>query len=455
MHVSLLAKPLWQRSPFRAFALSAILVFSVAAVIIWRLQSAEVNRIKTLYAQEKAAIRADGLPLTPDQVVPNHTPEVQNAAPLYLSIFTAFKAHPQWRILEANALSVFANFPPNAKTLRAADRYVQATRPEMAKVEKAVRLPYCDFHYDWSVRPLSSYTNYANFRTLARLIALDAVRLDREGKPMAALDRLAVGARMVQQFTSADPSVMALLVSSAMNTIFGKAWTLIVQHHPHDLVVLRRAQKVNHLLVRSYDLRWFLRYEVYETVWLGDYLRQHPKEALKLLQEAGGFNAPPPQEVWWKKLWRRFTGQSGPIPSKFSPLQIDLLEARALAYYDTAYRTLNSHQANVLAAQQALQELDGRADALGHSDPREYMLLNARVPLSYILQHLLQTESRWWQRELLAEQYIYRCEHGHAPADVRRLPAVQQMPESIRWIFFLPKSSSPTNRPAPHTFFRP
>ncbi|HLI47066.1 MAG TPA: hypothetical protein VKV18_00020 [Chthonomonas sp.] len=453
--MSLLAKTRRQRSPFLAFALSALLVFSIAALIIWRLQSAEVNRIKTLYAQAKAAILADGLPLTSHQVVPNYIPDAQNAAPLYLSIFTDFKAHPQWRILEANALSVFANFPPNAKALRIADRYVQATRPEMAKVEKAVQLPYCDFHYDWNINPLVSNPSYADFRTLARLIALDAVRLDREGKPIEALDRLAVGARMVRQITSADPSLIAFFVSAAINTIFGKAWTLIVQHRSHDLLVLQHAQKVNHLLVRSYDPRWFLRYEVYETVWLGDYLHQHPQDALQLIREAGGFNAPPPQEAWWKRLWRRFTGQSGPIPSEFSPLQIDLLEARALAYYDTAYRIFDSHQGDVLAAQQAIQELDARADALGNSNPREYMLLNARVPLSNIMQHLLQVESDWWQRELLVERYLYRCEHGHAPSDVRNLPAVRQMPASIRWIFFLPKPPSPTNRPAPHTFSMP
>ncbi|WP_075166330.1 hypothetical protein [Chthonomonas calidirosea] len=431
----------WKRLFASKIIVFVVVVCGVIFGLIFSIQRREIARAHRLYAQARAEIQRDGLPLTVDSLVPFKVPESQNAARFYLKVFADYRANPNWGGLEAAALD-FPNKPHSALAHQAALDYMRATEPEVKLIEKAVTFPYCDFHYEWKGVVAASKPFYARFRQLARLLYLDAYLLDNEGQPIQALDRLELAAKMAKQVVAEDPSENALLVSCAIYGIIHKEWLRIVQHHPNDPVVLQHALEVNHVIPRTFDLCWSIREEVYTAVALGNELRRHPKEAVELMQQEGIAKSPA-KIPWWKQLWERLIGRGAPIAEDMTPEQLDVAEARALDYFHKVFGILKRSPQDMLQTKRALQQLDNETDTRAKAAPSQYLIqqIVTLSPFTYITDHLFTHEIRWWARESLAQKWLYRCKYGVTPSDTKLLSLLKGMPPEARDALF----SAPTH----------
>lgn len=79
---------------------------------------------------------------------------------------------------------------------------------------------------------------------LVRLLALHALVLNQQGKPLQALDQIAIGAH-VAQHVGQDDVVISRLVQIALENIVHNIWVRVVQSHPLNLAVLQKAAEVN------------------------------------------------------------------------------------------------------------------------------------------------------------------------------------------------------------------
>lgn len=178
---------------------------------------------------ELAALKAQGMPLTPAEVAPKPVPDDQNAAVLYQEVF---KVHfppsreptlePGMAGLSREQLSLLADY--RKKPNRELEKQVREllTRPEVQDAletfRRGSRRPYCVFPVNWQDGAAALFPHLSKFRDASRIVAAHALVLAKDGHVEEALDWCQVALRMSPHAAS-DPTLIGQLVAIAVQAI--------------------------------------------------------------------------------------------------------------------------------------------------------------------------------------------------------------------------------------------
>jgi hypothetical protein len=185
----------------------------IVAVLLFAPQGDQIGT----YAQELAAAKRAGYPVSPADMKRPPIPESENAAPLYVQFAAALKSRPlspnDWDVL----MAVMGERPTSQQIDRA--RSLLASRKsELALVHRICGLPKCQFDRDWSRGPGMLFPEYSNMRSAARLLMAEGGVLLRDGHPQQAVDTIAMGFRIAEH-AQKDSVLIGHLVAIAIDAI--------------------------------------------------------------------------------------------------------------------------------------------------------------------------------------------------------------------------------------------
>lgn len=232
---------------------------------------------------------------------------------------------------------------------KAAVAYVQAASVQLPLAQKAASRPYCDFKRNWSLGYRLIFSEYSDMHRLVRLLALHALVLNQQGKPLQALDQIAIGAH-VAQHVGQDDVVISRLVQIALENIVHNIWVRVVQSHTLNPTVLRKAAEVNRAFGPLPDMASSLRGEVAMISDLHKGLQSSPAQIQSLLNSLGTSSSI--AEPFWVKLWKRIAGKEP--QNHITSGDADLLVAHTLLYYYHVYTANRHYQTNLLDAYKAV-----------------------------------------------------------------------------------------------------
>ncbi|MFQ5810534.1 MAG: hypothetical protein ACE5JM_13035, partial [Armatimonadota bacterium] len=175
-----------------------------------------------------AALKADGLPVTMADVVPEPVPDDQNAAVVYDEVFRVWHywSKPTGRPREPTQSPLSEVIKPftydDRKVVLDAQARKMLRSPEARDVLDKLRYgserPYFLFPVNWEDGFGALFPHLAECRDACRLIVAHASLLSEEGRVTEALDWLLVSLRMSEQARS-DPTLVGQFVAYAMQAI--------------------------------------------------------------------------------------------------------------------------------------------------------------------------------------------------------------------------------------------
>ncbi|HLI47064.1 MAG TPA: hypothetical protein VKV18_00010 [Chthonomonas sp.] len=388
---------------------------------IWRAQ----RRLARAYN----AVRQDGLPVTVAQfqkltVIPN---EAQNAAPIYQQLTTQYFM-TGWHSLDNNlepTVYHLLNIPyhdavstpkmNSAQLVRAENQYVNLVASFMPWLSQALKRPYCNFHRDWSLGPMVLLPEYATLAALTRQLALRAVFLDRQGKPLEALHQIEIGQKLAKDIGS-EPIVLALLVQGHCERVLNNAWLLIVEHHSHDPDFLKQAQRVSRGFSSSVNILPHLSGESLGTILTFNLLRTGGRPMLEKLK-TGTSTSPIEDQDLGTRLWYVLSGNQR--RNQFPLTLVDNTEAQELWHL---------HDMATIAKRYANEP----AKAL-----KAYLQLHYTVPRwlnvedngfeRQIFEQTLLMQTCAHQRQLVLDLFKYRLQHHQFPKDLSAFPTEETL----------------------------
>jgi hypothetical protein len=195
------------------------------------------NAYRQQVEQKLMQLRAAGEPMTGADLAPPPVPDAENAAPLYLKAAAIVKAHEgsygtngTSSSLGPGAVIGYAAVDwDNPKHMAALAHLVRQDREAVRLVRTATDRPQCRFDIQWQPTYSALFPQYAKMRSLARFEAAAAAAASAQGDQGAALEWLRagfVGARR----TANDPTVIALLVTAAIDSITLRGAEYVLDH---------------------------------------------------------------------------------------------------------------------------------------------------------------------------------------------------------------------------------
>lgn len=249
------------------------------------------------------AIKAKGELVSPAEFGGPKVPDAENAALIYAKAFKVIE--PAKEDTDFQGLDSFLDPEERAKdpelwnkARRAVARYGKA----FPLVDEALSRPKCQFPVNWEAGWNAVFRHYAPLRSLARLLAADAMIQARDGRMDQAVHSIDLALRMSKSAPN-DPIVLAPLVQAAMVRVSTVALRDILQHGN-----LTDAQATElYETLGSIDLGpAFVKAMQGERalgIWGFEYVRENPKSIIYLGsgEEAkrGGFGW---RLLWW--VWR-------------------------------------------------------------------------------------------------------------------------------------------------------
>ena len=217
-------------------ALILLLILAVAHAGLNIYASVLLNR-------ELAAIREKGEPLKFIEMAPPPVPEAENAAPLYRKAAAA----RQLKGVEEQEISYTLNpekqkslgqkLPSQARVREILGRHQKA----LALVREAAARPLCRFDSSWENTKMPYailYPQYAEMRSLARLLCVQALQDARDGNSAAALENIRAVYRMSNHVNS-DTILISFLVARAIEMIGDNALAKVLEIQPQQAAQAR------------------------------------------------------------------------------------------------------------------------------------------------------------------------------------------------------------------------
>ncbi|MES2460502.1 MAG: hypothetical protein V4671_07950 [Armatimonadota bacterium] len=198
---------------------------------------------QTLPAEQKAA-RKQGLPLQPEDLwrVPPVAPD-KNAAVLYRRIDTLYRRDSEAsRNEEGEALSEFLKRKTRDKRRRQVEGILRRRQKMIRLAQQAANLTVCDYDRPWEQGFNTTFGELVTMRHLARLFAASAILNKEIGKPEAALQDVAYGAK-IGVHAAQDRFLIAFLVRIALQAIMNQPFVEILQKYGDNTEVLRLAEE--------------------------------------------------------------------------------------------------------------------------------------------------------------------------------------------------------------------
>lgn len=387
------------RLPFVVGIMFCLMLF-LGLPLLWimgakaRLQQAEKEVVK-----ERQIARAAHLPLTAKDMERNPpVADANNAAPIYRQIGSNFKAKAaQITPLEKTALEITKpNTPP--ASIADARKLVALCQPELALMEQAAQKPACDFKRDWDRGPDLLLPEYADMRKMARLVAIKAELLERDGKPMEALKQIEIGSKMVQHL-SEEPILIGMLVQIALEAILDREWHNLVNRHWQDASFLTRAEQVSKGFGKLPDFRNAMRGEVIMGIVAIRMIREKKFDTNQIVNQSGGNEQSPKMQ---------FSAESAPI-----------FEKNLLSYWRKAFAAMNEAQGSALQVAQAMDKVAKEEEVEIKKDPAGHALNAILMPVfSQAGNKTVHVEAMRKLRELKILLLQRRAKHGSFPADL-------------------------------------
>jgi ABC-type transport system involved in multi-copper enzyme maturation permease subunit len=216
----------WQKAIVKDVS-PAKTIFAITAVIL--LISFGSHAIANLVASQKLnktiqQVKAEGIKLTPQEVIPPPVPDKENAALIYQQAFDLADKLEATHKSKENSLpggswgAQLEKLTPEQK--RTASEIIND--PEFIKlytlIEKAINLPSCRFNLQYDKGPNLSLLHHTKIRSLARLVAARVYFLVQEGRWKEALESAKTGLRLGDSLAS-EPFFISQLVRIASDNI--------------------------------------------------------------------------------------------------------------------------------------------------------------------------------------------------------------------------------------------
>jgi hypothetical protein len=195
-----------------------------------------------------AALKSAGKPLAGSDLAPPPVPARENAAPLYLeaaeiiarhsgqgSAPTTMPAGP----VPADEVGYGAYNWDDPGNLARLAGFVERDRRALDLVREASSRPAAAFDVDWTDPLTASLAHLAKLRSVARFLAAAAIVASHEGRQTEALERLRMGFVLARR-PSAEPSMVAHLVSYAIHAMLTAAAEYVLAHGPLPEAEARR-----------------------------------------------------------------------------------------------------------------------------------------------------------------------------------------------------------------------
>jgi hypothetical protein len=175
------------------------------------------SRPQTAYDRSVDGARKAGLAVLPEDIKTGPVPSEQNAAPVYRQIDAHLKQQPTGKTSD-EVRKLLAPMPPSPAELARGRKRI-AERAELLRlVHEAAARPSCDFQRDWSLGPYVLLSEYSGMRASARWLVGESGLLLRSGKPVDAVNNMALGFRIARH-AATDPILIAHLVAVAIDAI--------------------------------------------------------------------------------------------------------------------------------------------------------------------------------------------------------------------------------------------
>ncbi len=157
-----------------------------------------------------AAIARSGAPITAVQLGEPKVPDAENAALVYQKAFEALTLSRADEDLLQKVVAAKASLGDPA-VLEQVARSLHANQAALALIERASRMPRCQFPVDWSAGVNATFPHWAKLRKCARLVGARARLLARQGRPDDALATCATLLR-ISEAPAQEPTLISQFV---------------------------------------------------------------------------------------------------------------------------------------------------------------------------------------------------------------------------------------------------
>ena len=304
-------------------ALILLLILAVAHAGLNIYASVLLNR-------ELAAIREKGEPLKFIELAPPPVSEAENAAPLYRKAYAARQLAGTEEREIFDALNPKAQKAPSKMRIR---ELLKRNQKALSLAREAAARPFCRFDSTWTGNEIPAailFPQYAEMRSLARLLCVQALQEARDGNSAAALDNLRAVYRMGDHVNS-DAILISFLVARAIDMIGDNILAQVLELQPQQTAqaqafeaslphtdwsaVFRRA----YLAERSVGISGF---EVFGAVPLSAFDWDHLPELPQWTAKSVAILWSPfskLDEVYFLRLWTKRLNELQPISMPLKP----------------------------------------------------------------------------------------------------------------------------------------
>ena len=269
----------WQNAIIRDISIIKTVLITAGAIFILSFASHTVANLAVSHKLNKTIkqAKAEGIKLTPEEVIPPLVPDKDNAAPFYQEAFDLAdrlkeKYKTEWEYMPYESKIKIEELTETQKIN--IGRIMQD--PEFAKlyalIEKAINMPACRFDIQYKEGPAMLLPHLAKMRSLARLSAARTYVLTGEKQYQEALHS-AEAELQLGNFLADEPILISQLVRIAINSIAVESLNLFINSHEvalsdrdyHKLISI--LEEKNRNVIKSFEG---------ELVLLGGYAFRHP-----------------------------------------------------------------------------------------------------------------------------------------------------------------------------------
>ena len=342
-------------------------------------------------AQEMAAARREGLPLTPRDIVRKPPRPADNAAPLYRKLEGLLKAKPispdESEVVEGNALKADAAPSDIARAVA----FFARRKDVMDLIHRASERPECDFRRDWRQGPALLFPEFGKLRRAARLLSCEA-NVQLHGGDAVGAARTCAAMGRIGRHVSADSFLIAHLVDYAIEAIGMARLEAVLQRAPTPEVAAAVTSALREYQPRP--LSEAMRGEAVMGMVLLGMVRKNPSSLSSFVGGEEDGNAD--------------TGKP-----RLSPAMMDRNTEYLIWLYRAVRRTVDGPYPQ---AHRTLEALGAELDARGKKGDPNVLLAAVLSPVySQVVERAAQTGVRRSALLATATALTWRARHGSVP----------------------------------------
>jgi hypothetical protein len=181
-------------------------------------QATVASAPRSAYMKEVQLTHQAGLPVYAADIKKTPPPAEQNAAQLYRTLTPMVKSDPAFQKEDRVLAPLYGRRVPTHEEMEAGRKVLARRKDTFKLIHSAVSRPECDYQRDWAQGPNLRLPEYATMRAGMRWLSSESALLLLDGKPIDAVNNLALGFR-IGRHVSNDPIIIAYLVGIATDLI--------------------------------------------------------------------------------------------------------------------------------------------------------------------------------------------------------------------------------------------